>query len=57
MAGWAFGKPKPDASLKVLAKVRFLTPNAWTVPTLAGTKLFLRDRATIMALDVGKTVR
>jgi hypothetical protein len=25
---------------------------AWTVPTLVGTKLYVRDRQTIMALDL-----
>src|SRR5262245_25235760 len=56
--GWlALTTPNADASLKVLAKARLLTPNSWTVPTLAGRSLFLRDRAKIMALDVGKTVR
>ena len=25
---------------------------AWTVPTLVGTKLYLRDRRTIAALDL-----
>jgi outer membrane protein assembly factor BamB len=56
--GWlVLAKCNPDGSLKALAKARLLTPNAWTVPTLAGTTLFLRDRVTIMALDVGKGVR
>jgi outer membrane protein assembly factor BamB len=56
--GWlALARRNPDGSLKVVAKARLLTPNAWTVPTLAGKTLFLRDRATIMALDIGKGVR
>jgi hypothetical protein len=53
--GWlALAQPNTDGSLKVLAKARLLSPNAWTIPTLAGTTLFLRDRTVIMALDVGK---
>jgi hypothetical protein len=39
--------------LKVHAKVLMLSPNAWTMPTLAGTQLYVRDRKVIMALDLG----
>jgi outer membrane protein assembly factor BamB len=39
---------------KVLSKATLLTNNAWTPPSLAGTKLYVRDRKSIMALDVGK---
>jgi hypothetical protein len=42
----------PEA-LQVQAKVLMLSPNAWTVPTLVGTRLYGRDRRVIMALDVG----
>jgi outer membrane protein assembly factor BamB len=53
--GWlALAQPNQDGSLTVRSKVRLLTPNAWTVPTLAGRTLYLRDRKVIMALDVGK---
>ena len=38
--------------LKVLARAPVLTNNAWTPPTLAGTRLFIRDRKTIRALDL-----
>lgn len=56
--GWlALAKPSPDGSLKILSKNRVLTTNAWTIPTLAGTTLYLRDRATILALDIGKASR
>jgi outer membrane protein assembly factor BamB len=41
--------------LEVLSKVALLKSNAWTVPTLVGTRLYLRDRHDIMALDVGKS--
>src|SRR5918993_544556 len=34
--------------LKVISKVSVLKNLAWTVPTLVGTKLYLRDRHTIM---------
>jgi len=38
--------------LKVISKVSVLKNLAWTVPTLVGTKLYLRDRRTIIALDL-----
>ncbi|MCY4074355.1 MAG: PQQ-like beta-propeller repeat protein, partial [Acidobacteria bacterium] len=40
--------------LRVLAQAPVLTTTAWTVPTLAGTKLYLRDRADIVAFDLGR---
>src|SRR5262249_13047444 len=41
-------------SLKVLAKAQLLQHRAWTVPTLSGTRLYVRDRKTIMAVDLGR---
>jgi outer membrane protein assembly factor BamB len=38
--------------LKVISKVSVMKNLAWTAPTLVGTKLYLRDRHTIMALDL-----
>jgi outer membrane protein assembly factor BamB len=37
--------------LQVRWRVPLLQSNAWTAPTLVGTKLYVRDRRTIMALD------
>jgi hypothetical protein len=52
--GWlALGKANSDGSLKVVSKARLLSADAWTVPTLAGTR-YLRDRKVIRALDVGR---
>ena len=52
--GWlVLARPKPDASLEILSKAHVLSHNAWTIPTLAGTTLYLRDRKIITALDVG----
>jgi outer membrane protein assembly factor BamB len=39
--------------LTVHSKVLMLSPNAWTLPTLVGTRMYVRDRKVIMALDVG----
>jgi outer membrane protein assembly factor BamB len=39
--------------LQVHAKASVLTNKAWTVPTLVGTRLYVRDRARIKALDLG----
>jgi hypothetical protein len=41
-----------ETGLKILAKVQLLSNNAWTAPTLVGTKLYVRDRKMIMALDL-----
>lgn len=38
--------------LKVISKVSVMKNLAWTVPTLVGTKLYLRDRQTIAAFDL-----
>ena len=40
------------AGLKIHAKVELLKSNAWTVPTLVGAKLYIRDRKTIMAVEL-----
>jgi outer membrane protein assembly factor BamB len=41
-----------SAGLKVISKVSLMKHLAWTVPTLVGTKLYVRDRQTIAALDL-----
>ena len=38
--------------LNVLTKASVLTNRAWTVPTLVGTTLYVRDRAKMMAFDL-----
>jgi outer membrane protein assembly factor BamB len=38
--------------LKVLAKSALLRSNAWTAPSLAGATLYVRDRHSMMALDL-----
>jgi outer membrane protein assembly factor BamB len=42
------------SGLKVLARAPILTNRAWTAPTLVGTKLYVRDRKNMMALDLGR---
>ena len=39
--------------LKVLARAPLLKRIAWTAPTLVGTKLYVRDRQTLVALELG----
>jgi outer membrane protein assembly factor BamB len=39
--------------LSVTSKVDLLTNKAWTVPSLSGTHLYVRDRKNIIALDLG----
>lgn len=41
----------PD-KIRVLSKFQALENKAWTPPTLVGTRLYLRDRKTIKALDL-----
>lgn len=43
--------------LTVHSSVELLDGVAWTVPTLVGQTLFLRDRNQVMALDLGETGR
>jgi outer membrane protein assembly factor BamB len=43
--------PTPEG-LTVASKVTLLSNNSWTVPSLAGTRLYLRDRKNIMALEL-----
>ena len=42
-----------STALHVHSKVQLLTKVAWTPPILAGHTLYIRDRKTLMALDVG----
>jgi outer membrane protein assembly factor BamB len=44
--------PTPEG-LKIQARTELLTKVSWTVPTLAGKTLYIRDRGKIMALDLG----
>jgi outer membrane protein assembly factor BamB len=39
--------------MKVLSRADVMTKTAWTVPTLDGTKLYVRDRKEISALELG----
>jgi outer membrane protein assembly factor BamB len=40
--------------LNVKARASVLSNKAWTVPTLAGTRLYVRDRAKMMAFELGR---
>jgi outer membrane protein assembly factor BamB len=40
------------AGLKVISKISLLKNLSWTVPTLVGARLYMRDRRTIMAVDL-----
>jgi outer membrane protein assembly factor BamB len=48
----AIAEPTAEA-LKVVSKAQVLKKPAWTVPTLVGTRLYVRDNEQIMALDLG----
>ncbi|MSV28797.1 MAG: hypothetical protein EXQ52_08630 [Bryobacterales bacterium] len=45
-------QPGPEG-LKILAKAELLTSNAWTPPVLVGTRLYLRDRKSLIAVELG----
>ncbi len=45
-------QPGPQG-FKVLAKAELLTSIAWTPPVLVGTRLYLRDRKSLMAVELG----
>jgi outer membrane protein assembly factor BamB len=44
--------PSPQG-FKVAARAELLTSLAWTPPALVGTRLFIRDRRSMMAVDLG----
>ena len=41
-----------ETGLKIHSRVSVLEKTAWTPPTLAGSKLYLRDKKTLLALDL-----
>lgn len=43
--------PTPEG-LKVHSRTELLRNNSWTVPTLAGTRLYVRDRKSLLALEL-----
>jgi outer membrane protein assembly factor BamB len=43
--------PSPQG-FKITAKAPLLTHLAWTPPVLVGTRLYLRDRRSMMAVDL-----
>jgi outer membrane protein assembly factor BamB len=49
----ALCKVSPE-KFEVLSKASVLQSIAWTPPTLVGTRLYVRDRKTIEAFDIGK---
>jgi hypothetical protein len=44
--------PSPKG-FQVAAKAQLLTSMAWTPPVLVGTRLYLRDRKSILAVELG----
>lgn len=44
--------PSPQG-FKVAAKAALMTSLSWTPPALVGTKLYIRDRRSMMAVDLG----
>jgi outer membrane protein assembly factor BamB len=52
----ALAKVSPQG-IQVLARAPLLTSNAWTPPTLVGTRLYVRDRRQMAAVDLGGRAR
>lgn len=50
----ALAKVTPE-NFDVLCYIRVLSKPAWTLPTLVGTKLFMRDRKNILAVELSNT--
>ena len=51
----ALARLSPDG-LTVLARAAIFDTTAWTVPTLAGTTLYARDREKVVAIDLASRV-
>jgi len=49
----ALAQISPD-SYKEIAKLKFCDERTWTVPTLSGGRLFLRNEKELVCLKVGK---
>lgn len=48
----ALARPGPD-KLEVLCKFQLFEDRSWTVPTLVGSRLFVRNNESIVALELG----
>jgi hypothetical protein len=44
--------PSPQG-FKIAAKASLLSRLSWSPPVLVGTRLFIRDRRNMMAVDLG----
>ena len=44
-----------ETGLTIHGRASVLESEAWTVPTLCGTRLFVRDRKQVVALDLGSS--
>ena len=49
------GQPKGNDKVRILSRAQVFDTKTWTVPTLVGTRMYLRDQKTIKAIDLGKT--
>jgi hypothetical protein len=52
--GWLVLARVSPARLEVLARTQLTGKRFWSLPTLVGTTLYVRDEAKIMALDLGR---
>ena len=47
----ALVRPK-ETGFEILSRAQVFDSRSWTVPTLVGTTLYVRDRSSMMALDL-----
>lgn len=50
--GWLVPAVLSPEGCKVLAKAQVMDKLSWTAPSLAGTKLYIRDKIAIAAFDL-----
>jgi len=48
------GQPKSNKKVRILSRAKVFDTLTWTIPTLVGTRMYLRDQKTIKAIDLGK---
>jgi outer membrane protein assembly factor BamB len=48
------GEPKKGDKVRILSRAKVFDTLSWTVPTLVGSRMYLRDQKTIKAIDLGK---
>lgn len=48
------GQPKSNDKVRILSRAKVFDSLSWTVPTLVGSHMYLRDKTSIKAIDLGQ---